>query len=62
MKKMITAKELELLVNHILEDISFQSQGTFNIDNNGNYSFDHKEAKKVMKILAKLTKLVQDKV
>jgi hypothetical protein len=58
---MITKKEYKLLEKHVLLDMGYQEQGTFNIlENNGNYKYDEKEAVKVSKIMIKLAESINN--
>ncbi len=60
MKKIITTKEMDRLKLHVLEDISYREQGTFNISTpGGDYEFNEREAKAVTRTLAKVIAIVE---
>jgi len=55
--QLLSKKEMEVLKNHILADISYEGGGTFSkleTDEEGNYLFDKKEAEIVKKALVKI--------
>lgn len=58
----LTDKEIEVLVDHVLSDMSYRSGGTFHKYEDGEDLFDDKEAKKVLKALSKIVGFNLDEV
>lgn len=55
----ITLDEFYILEKHILRDISFSGEGTFNLfEKEDKEGFDKKEAEQVKKTLAKIKEIV----
>ncbi len=56
----MTKKEFEIISKHLLLDIQFKENGTFNkLSKDSEFIFDNKEAQKVINILDKLSKKIQ---
>ncbi|GAG11795.1 unnamed protein product [marine sediment metagenome] len=53
MAKKLTLKEWELITNHLMQDISYHTGGTFYKDTDTE-EFDLREANRVKKILVKI--------
>ena len=51
---MITLKEYKKLLFHLLEDMSYSEEGTFNYYRNDEHHFNQTEANKVKAILKKM--------